>query len=190
MSADINPFTKKPVFKEGRVIFMAGTTGTGKTTFTIENISKLPLPKYFFDIDGEFLKFGSQKVSREVNLEIQAEKFKQLVSPKWESVFVFSESGIFFQHGSNDIYMREILKSARRRGNWIFFDFHSLSEIPVFFLKFCNYLVIKKTVMETREQINKFKHYKPIMDAYKKVMESENNFETVLINPRTLNIEL
>lgn len=182
---DINPFTNKPVKQDGRVIFLAGATGTRKTTWIREQVLlRVNLPRYINDIDREFMpEFHNVPY-------INPSEFKKKVQDKWESIFVFSEAGIYFSHKEGvDMVMREILKSARKRGNWVVFDFHAISELPVEMLRFCNYLVIKKTVMETSQQINKFKQYPEILEAYTKVMNSANEFETVILNPRNLRVE-
>ena len=189
---DINPFTKKPVRVQGRVFFLCGTTGTRKTSFIREKIYSIPLPKRILDIDGEFLDFGAKQIDRKINssLNFHADKFKRDVCGLWEHVLVFSEAGLFFTHGTGaDLEMREILKGARRRGNFVFFDFHSLSEVPVDMLKFCNYLVIKKTVMETQQQLRKFSTYPEIGNAYRKVMSSKIDWATEIIIPRNLKAE-
>lgn len=185
----INPYTKKPVTIEGRVFFMCGTTGTGKTTFTKNQISKLPLEKIAFDIDGEFKGIANCFPIDKKKITKSVESFKQNVSPMWQKAIIFSEAGLFFTHNSGiDFEMREILKSARRRGNFVFFDFHSLSEVPIEMLKYCNFLVIKKTIMETKQQLSKFSAYPEILNRYKKVMASKNNFETEIIIPRNLEV--
>lgn len=190
---DLNPFTGKPVEIQGRIFFICGTTGTRKTTFIREKLSQIKLPKRIFDIDGEYLDFGSKRIDRKINSDLNFHKnsFKKNVCEVYETAIVFSEAGIFFTHHSSmDLEMREILKGARKRGNWVFFDFHSLSEIPIDMLKFCNYLVMKKTSMETKQQLSKFSIYPQIFLAYKKIMQSKNEFETIILEPRKFTVEI
>ena len=188
-NGDINPFTRRQVENEGRVYFLFGTTGTGKTTLIKKYLKALSRQKTFaFDIDNEYTDLTGKRFDRKkAKLEDQAAEFKSKVSELWEHNFVFSEAGIFFTHHEGyDMEMREILKSARRRGNHVFFDFHSLSEIPIAMLKFCNYLIMKKTVMETLPQIKKFSAYPEIIQNYREVMKDKNIFATKIIEPRKL----
>lgn len=187
---DINPFTRRPVSVQGKVWFLFGTTGTGKTTFIQEQLKKIPLKKNIFDIDNEYTDFGTKAFDRKKPLLESSTEFKKQVCGLWENAIIFSEAGIFFTHMTGfDLEMREILKGARRRGNFVFFDFHSLSEIPIGMLKYCNYLVMKKTALETKQQLQKFSQYPEIMEKYKEVMRSKNNFETRIIEPRNLIVE-
>jgi len=189
---DINPFTRKPVQQEGRVIELAGTTGTGKTTFIKETISKAPLPKYIFDIDGEYKMFKNygKPINRSIGLMENIQLFKKQVAPLWESVIVFSEAGLLFAHGeANDLEMRELFKSARRRGNLLLLDYHALSEIPIETLRYTNYLVLKKNVMQTKSQLNKFAAYPEILNKLRKCAQSTDNFHTEVIIPRELDMQ-
>ena len=175
---------------EGRVIIMTGATGTGKTTNIKEIISQIPLPKYFIDKDGEYKEFNSYWVNGH-SIKKAFASMKNMLKDKENYAAVFSEAGIYMTHNEgDDEEMREILKSARRRGGWLCLDFHGLSEVPLWTLKYCNYLYIKKTVMESASQLKKWKDYPEIMEARKFVQESENNFETIIINPRNLRIDL
>ena len=188
-NGDINPFTRRQVENEGRVYFLFGTTGTGKTTLIKKYLKALSRQKTFaFDIDNEYTDLTGKRFDRKkAKLEDQAAEFKSKVSELWEHNFVFSEAGIFFTHHEGyDMEMRELLKSARRRGNNVFFDFHSLSEIPIGMLKFCNYLVMKKTVMETLPQVKKFAAYPEIIEKYKAVMRHPDIYYTEVIEPRKL----
>lgn len=176
---------------EGRVYFLFGTTGTGKTTFIQEKLDKIPLPKKIFDLDGEFSKYGAKQIN-DKDVPNEMAKFKNDVSRLKNHCIVFSEAGMFFAHGESatfDFTMRRILKSARRYGNFVFFDFHSLSEVPTKMLKFCNFLIMKKTSMETYAQIMKYKHYTELIKRYKKVQRSKDPYATEVIIPRDLEID-
>ena len=52
------------------------------------------------------------------------------------------------------------------------------------------YLVMKKTSMETISQLKKFSVYPEILKTYKSLMNSENEFETKIIIPRNLKVEI
>lgn len=187
-----NPNTGKVVKVEGEVNILIGRTGTGKTTYIRKALEVIPLKKEIFDIDNEYRDFGTIPLKRteKKSLEDFADEFKNKICSVWESVIVLSEAGIFITNNGNvDMAMRELLKGARKRGNFVFLDFHKLSEVNVNILTFANRIIIKKTQFETKAQINKFSHYPIIVESMRTVQNSSNEFSTVSINRKDLKID-
>lgn len=179
----INPYTGKPVTKDGFVYFFEGSTGTGKTTLIQSIITRIPLNKTGIDFSGEYTKFGIKPIKldgrspKKVGLELIG-KYCDL----WETVIVLSEAGIYVDNkGKMDDRLKMLLKEARKRGNWIFADFHKLSEIDIGALGLSDRLYMKRSTMETMAQIKKFFHYIEIERAYREVM---NDTKHVVIKGR------
>lgn len=190
----INPYTRKPVTRDGWIDFYFGQTGSGKTT-GIKNAlikSSCPLPKFAFDLSGEYAQFGVKPVDlKGRTIKQAAYDFRNLMINKWESVIIFSEAGIYFKNRQQmDEEMSLILKEARKRGNWVFMDFHKLSEIPVDMLGLSDRLVMRKTTMETGTQIKKFYHYREIIDSYRSVMADTNRFAVREIYTKKLKVKI
>lgn len=194
MLVHINPYTHKPVRKDGFITFLEGATGHGKTTWIQDYISKVPLPKFGLDISGEYAKFGIKQTNLPPVKDAiinAANEFKYKMLNKWESVIIFSEAGIYFKNKKQmDYEISLILKEARKRGNWIFMDFHKLSEIPIDMLALSDKLVMKKATMETLPQIKKFFHYPEIKEKYIAVMDSTNKYATEIVHTKKLTINI
>lgn len=164
--------------KDGFVIAQAGGTGSGKTTKTKEVISifKGKKPFYIYDIDAEYLEFYRAPYE-------PLEKFYQKVLKLKNSVIVFEEARLFFGHHNAESELLELIITARRRGNIIIFNFHQLRQIPIVILGYCNFLIVKKTTMDsvTRfEQAGMFE----IVTAHEKSKISKNYYHTETVNLR------
>lgn len=190
----INPETGRPVRVPGGVYLFAGATGGGKTTLIRDMIKLLPLPKEIFDADGEYRLWTPQldryDEKREDILEDLAVDFKRRVAPLAERVIVFSEAGMFVRNRFMSFQVLEIIKSARRRGNFVFMDFHSISEINKDVLRVMDYLYIKKHGLESSEDLRKFSKYPSIIKALTEVQSSSNKFEYRIITRQNLEIKM
>lgn len=169
----INPYTRLPVKKQGKITILTGYPGTGKTSWIDAYIKLIPLQKNILDFSGEYRHFGVKtiEVTESRSVDNYRKEFKFTVVNKWEKVIVFSEAGAYIKNNKKpDSEMSLIIKEARKRGNWLFLDFHSLSEINIDLLKVSDFLILKKQPMEPLAQIKKFLHYREIKDAYNQVM--------------------
>ena len=163
---------------DGLVIVQAGGTGSGKTTNTkkILETFKGSKPFYIYDIDGEYTDFYRAPYE-------QLEKFFDRVVKLKNSVVVFEEAFLFFQHGNAETDLREMIITARRRQNIIIFNFHQLRQIPIYILAYTNFLIIKKTVGDS---VKKFKdaEMNNICEAWERVRISNDYFISESINLR------
>lgn len=164
--------------KDGFVIVQAGGTGSGKTTKTKEIIKPFAgkKPFYIYDIDGEYLEYY-RKPYKPLN-----DFFDEVVKVK-NSVVVFEESALFFEHGRANTDLKEMIICARRRQNIIVFNFHQLRQIPIYILAYSNFLLIKKT---TGDSVKRFKEMEltEIVEKWEQVKKSTNYYETGIINLR------
>lgn len=164
--------------QDGFIIIQAGGTGSGKTTNTKRMIKKFAgkKPFYIYDIDGEYLEFYREPYEA-------LDKFFDKVVKVKNSVVVFEESALFFEHGRADTDLKEMIICARRRKNIIIFNFHQLRQIPVYILAYSNFLVIKKT---TGDSVKRFRDMEmtEIVEKWQAVKNSSNYYETEVVNLR------
>ena len=164
--------------KDGLVVIQAGGTGSGKTTNTKKIISSFTGKKviYVYDIDAEYTDFYRQPYE-------PLNKFFDRVVKLKNSVVVFEEAALFFEHGRADTDLKEMIICARRRGNIIIFNFHQLRQIPIYILAYSNFLLIKKT---TSDSVKRFKEMEmmEIVNAHEQVKYSKDYYETATVNLR------
>lgn len=164
--------------KDGFVVAIAGGTGSGKTTYTKKIISvfKGKKPFFIYDIDAEYLEFYRAPY-------VPLKEFYNKVIKLKNSVIVFEEAKLFFGHANADSDLLEMIITARRRGNIIIFNFHQLRQIPIHILGYTNFLVVKKTVMDTVERFNENGMYE-VVKAYEEAKQSKDFYFTKSINLR------
>ena len=162
--------------KDGFVIVQAGGTGSGKTTATkkIISIFKDKKPFFIYDIDAEYLEYY-RKPYKPLN-----DFFDEVVKVK-NSVVVFEESALFFEHGRANTDLKEMIICARRRGNVIVFNFHQLRQIPVYILGYSNFLIVRKT---TGDSVKRFKEMEmaDIVNAHESVKRNPNYYYSESVN--------
>lgn len=154
-------------------IINVGNTGTGKTTETKDllNAFKITEKSFFiYDVNKEFLEFYEGKF-------LKFKEFLKEANTKTNTVIVFEEATIFFQHNktSEDIY--ELLVRKRHTNNTLIFNFHALHQVPIFILDFANYMILRQTNDVPSLIQKKFETYKNIYESFEFVQESENFFE-------------
>ena len=94
----------------------------------------------------------------------------------WEKVIILSEMGEYVSNtGELNPSAKFLLKEARKLGNWIFGDYHKLSEININALGVGDILYMKRSSMETMAQLKKFFHYKEIEQGYREVMNDQTH---------------
>ena len=184
MSQLINPHTGKPVRKDGFVYYVEGSTGTGKTELIKKIVNQIPLKRTGIDFSGEYKKLGIKTTPlgsanpKKVGLHLIAQ-----LQNVWESVIILSEMGEYVSNqGDLNPSAKFVLKEARKRGNWIFGDFHKLSEININALGVGDILYMKRSTGETLPQLKKFFHYIEIEQGYREVMKDQTH---VNVNGRT-----
>lgn len=136
----------------GKSIILAGGTGTGKSTFVSERLSKVPNKKsiQLYDVNNEaiykpyiFTPFGS------------FEKFSRSAKGLSDSVIVFEEATIFLSNRGTNDDLRNILVRKRHTNVTVFLVFHSLRTVPRWIYDLSNFIVLFKTndnekLIETR----------------------------------------
>lgn len=136
----------------GKSIIIAGGTGTGKSTFVEERLSKVPNKKniHLYDVNNEniykpyvYEPFGS------------FEKFSKRGKSLIDSVIVFEEATIFLSNRGTNDDLRNILVRKRHTNVTVFLVFHSLRTVPRWIYDLSNYIILFKTndnekLIETR----------------------------------------
>lgn len=153
---------------------LAGATGSGKTTFVKDMLSKIDKPKFVYDVNNEYKDFCKIPFT-------DIEKFTQEATKKTNTVIVFEEASIFFSHVGATKTIKEIMVRKRHTGNILIFNFHAMRQIPFYILDFTDFLIIKKTVLDS---IKRYEQRTEIIDAYETVKRSKNPFEMFVLNLR------
>ena len=164
--------------KDGLVIVNVGGTGSGKTYFTRMLLSVLKASGkrfYIHDIDGEYTDFYSSAFE-------PIKKFFNRVLKTLNSVIVFEEAVLVFKHFGQSDEILELLVGARRRKNVIIFNFHSMRQVPVWILTYCDRIVIRHTSFDSVERFEK--DYPHIVEIYHNVQRSADRYFYEEINLR------
>ena len=157
-----------------KCIIVVGNTGTGKTTFVKQFLRGNSQKKFIYDINNEYR--GEFIFRTKDNIK----DFIKEVKVQENSTILFEEATIFFRHHNTGEEVINLLVRKRHTKNVIVFNFHALHQVPIILFDFCNYLVLKKT-NDFEENIRKYIKNPVIFEAYKKVKNSENNFEQEII---------
>ena len=153
-----------------KCIIIAGGTGTGKTTLVKGLISKHKKNRLIYDVNNEY---GHPYVDMEDFLE-KAKRVK-------DHIIVFEEATIFFGTSGSQKDIREILVKKRHTNNILIFNFHSLSQVPLSILMFCDYFYVKKSNDQLPQIERKYKGNPDIFRAYRKVYNDPDRFSTVCL---------
>jgi len=163
---------------DGAIIIQAGGTGSGKTTKTKQILEVFkPVKKIFcYDIDAEYKGYYNAPY-------IPLNDFFDKVIKLRDSVIVFEESALFFEHGRANTDLKEMIICARRRKNIIIFNFHQLRQIPIYILAYSNFLIVRKT---TGDSVKRFREMEmnDIVNAYEEARKSKNYYFSREINLR------
>lgn len=153
-----------------KCIIIAGGTGSGKTTIVKGLLAKHKGNKLVYDVNNEY---GYPYLSME--------KFIDRARLAENSIIVFEEATIFFSTSGGSMEIREILVRKRHTNNLFIFNFHSLAQVPLYILMFCDYFIVKKTNDQIPQIERKYKGNSKIVKAYSEVYRSTNKYITKVL---------
>lgn len=156
---------------------IVGRTGSGKTTIVKKLISahKKKNPKgqrLIYDVNNEY---GERYMPMD--------EFLSAAKAATRTLIVFEEATIFFSTSGGQIEMRELLVRKRHTKNYFVFNFHSLSQVPLYILMFCDTMIIKKTNDQIPQIERKYKGNSRVIKAYCQVANSPDKYATEVIRP-------
>lgn len=168
-------------------MIVAGTNGTGKTTFAEKLISTLKKPVIVIDPDGmekTWQKYPTIEKSdiyylqpgKKVRIiyDDDDKTFFEMLRTIKNSAIIFDDAMFFLEDRKNENF-RKLFIRRRQLNNDIIFICHGLSEIPPSFWTFATHLVLFKT-----------------RDGFERSKKNIPNFETVkngifLVNEKAKN---
>lgn len=152
-----------------KCIILVGATGTGKTTYVKQNIlSNLPrMKKLIYDVNNEYKEYRG-------SIFMPIKDFLKKANECTNTIIMYEEATIFFKHNNQSTDITEQLVRKRHTNNLFIFNFHSLRQVPLYILDFCNYIVIKNTVDNHKNVEDKFKDFEAIYQAFERVREESN----------------
>ena len=158
-----------------KCIVIVGATGTGKTSEVCKILEQITIPLLIFDVNNEekYRRFRNTW-----NKDVNIKNFVSgIVGAKVQNTcIVFEEATIFFSHGGSTEQIKQILVQKRHTKNLLIFNFHSLRQVPLYILDFCDLLIIGKTIDNTKNIEEKFKDFEEIYQAFTEVKADANKF--------------
>jgi Cdc6-like AAA superfamily ATPase len=156
-----------------KCIVIVGATGTGKTTKVCELLNEIRAankdrPNVIFDVNNEE-KYKQFRNHWDKNFDFK--KFVDNATKRKDTNIVFEEATIFFSHAGNTENIKTLLVQKRHTRNILIFNFHSLRQVPLFILDFCDFLIIGKTIDNFGNIEKKFSQFPSIFLAFCEVME-------------------
>jgi Cdc6-like AAA superfamily ATPase len=143
-----------------KAIIIVGSTGEGKTTQVKEILKQTSQQLSIFDVNNEYREFKNNNITQDFNLFLIESK------KKINTCIVFEEATIFFSHQSGTEDIKNILVRKRHTKNLLIFNFHSLRQVPLFLLDFCDCLILFRT-KDLESNIDKrFKENESILKAF------------------------
>lgn len=156
-----------------KAIVIVGATGTGKTTTVVNILNEIDIPKVIFDVNNEEkYKPFNNLWDKDFNFENFIKKATELKG----TCIVFEEATIFFSHSGATTDIKKLLVQKRHTRNLLIFNFHSLRQVPLFILDFCDLLVLGKTVDNKKNIETKFKDFTEIYQAFQEAQADESKF--------------
>lgn len=156
-------------------IINVGSTGSGKTTVTKGLLREIPLKKFIFDVNNEYREFGSQAVL------MPMKNFLNEAKTKKDTCIVFEEATIFFRHSGTSEETYYLLVQKRHTNNIIIFNFHSLRQVPLYILDFCNYMYLLNTNDNPKNIEEKFGENEKIIQAFRKIHSEKKPYNKIMI---------
>lgn len=157
-----------------KCIIIVGGTGTGKTTEVCKILTQLQGRKnYIFDVNNEqkYTLFSNQW-----DKNCDFEKFLESLQKVREANIIFEEATIFFSHNSATTSIKKLLVQKRHTNNILFFNFHSLRQVPLFILDFCDLFIIGKTKDNPQNIRTKFAEFEAVYTAYNEAQVDANQY--------------
>lgn len=154
-----------------KCIINVGMTGSGKTTVAKKILSQIKIPIFIFDVNREYSEFNN----RNTNF-INFNNFVAMANTLNKSCIVYEEATIFFSHSGCTENIKSQLVRKRHTGNLIIFNFHSMRQVPLFLLDFCDLLILGKTNDTGRLIMDKFKYNENIINAFEELKAENNNY--------------
>lgn len=156
-----------------KAIVIVGATGTGKTTTVVNILNEIDIQKCIFDVNNEEkYKPFKNTWDKDFNFENFIKKATELKN----TCIVFEEATIFFSHSGATTDIKKLLVQKRHTKNLLIFNFHSLRQVPLFILDFCDVLVLGKTVDNKKNIETKFKDFTEIYEAFQQAQADENKY--------------
>lgn len=153
-----------------KCIVIAGATKTGKTTLVKKLLKVHKGKKLIYDVNNEY---GIPYM----DMDSFIEKAKRVE----KTLIVFEEATIFFGTTGSSKEMKTLLVRKRHTKNLFIFNFHALSQVPLYVLMFCDKLIIKKTNDQLPQLERKYKGNPAIFKAFTEVHNSPDRFATKVL---------
>ena len=162
-----------------KCIVLVGATGTGKTTTACELLKGFNnRQNLIFDVNNE------EKYKPFKNIWNKNFDFKNFVisaNLQKNTDIVFEEATIFFSHSGSTENIKKLLVQKRHTNNILIFNFHSLRQVPLFILDFCDLLILGKTIDNYRNIETKFAQFEDIFEAFNIVQNSEDKYIKIFV---------
>ncbi len=147
---------------------VVGATGTGKTTYVKDNLSKVPNKDSIivYDVNNEYSEFYDYEF-------IDYKTFLKNLTTVKNSVVVLEESTIFLGVRGDIEDIRNILVRKRHTKNYIFLCFHSLRSVPRYIYDMADYITVFKT-NDTEKRVSQTFEDDRLTDIVRECKESDN----------------
>ncbi len=124
----------------GTCFINVGGTGTGKTTYTMRFLKRLPMDTNLLihDINNEYSEYHDKGY-------LHANDFLALAVACINTVIICEEATIFFNNKGMSEQLQEVLVRKRHTNNIIIMNFHSLRTVPRYVYDLTNYVIVHKT---------------------------------------------
>ena len=152
-----------------KCIINVGMTGSGKTTVTKKILSQIEIPIYIFDVNREYSEFKNLNTNHD-----NFNNFVAMANTRIKSCVIYEEATIFFSHSGCTENIKSQLVRKRHTGNLFVFNFHSMRQVPLFLLDFCDLLILGQTNDTGKLIMDKFKYNENIINAFEE-LKAENN---------------
>lgn len=151
-----------------KLIINVGGTGSGKSNRTKEILNSLAgRALYINDVNYEYKEFG-----RGAKQGLTPTEFKTGAYKLKNHVIVYEEASMMFSHGNKDEDTVRLMVQKRHTNNYLVFNFHSLRQVPLWIMDYCDYLILHETTDNPKNIESKFGDYDKIFEAFLDVWET------------------